>query len=77
MRKPSKPVAICSAIKMADLISSHHVPSLGETLTWVCAIAIDVRWKMCRYCSEEGKVSFTKKTVRSNLEKLLDLGRRG
>lgn len=33
MREPSKPVTVHWAIKVADLISSHHVLSLGETLT--------------------------------------------
>lgn len=32
MRKRSKPVTVHSAIKMADLISSHPGPFLGERL---------------------------------------------
>lgn len=67
MRKPSKPVTIHSAIKMADLISSHHVPSLGETLTTAGSprgtvlLLLILDGRCADTAARRGRISFTKK----------------
>lgn len=67
MRKPSKPLTIHSAIKMADLISSHHIPSLGETLTtarspWGTVLLLLILGGRCADSAvRRARISFTKK----------------
>lgn len=65
MRKPSKPITIHSAIKMVDLISSYHVPSLGETLTtmrspWGTMVLLLILDGRCAGIAvRRGRISFT------------------
>lgn len=69
MREPSKPVTIHSAIKMADLISSHHVPSSGGTLTTVRSPRGTMLWLLILdgRCADTavrmGRISFTRRNA--------------
>lgn len=69
MREPSKPVTIHSAIKMADLISSHHVPSSGGTLTTARSPRGTMLWLLILdgRCADTavrtGRISFTKRNA--------------
>lgn len=67
MREPSKPITIHSAIKVADLISSHHVPSSGEILINARSLWGTMLWPLILdgRCADTavrtGRISFTKK----------------
>lgn len=69
MREPSKPITIHSAIKVADLISSHHIPSSGERLTTARSPWGTMLWLLILdgRCADTavrtGRISFTKKTT--------------
>lgn len=69
MREPSKPVTIHSAIEMADLISSHHVPSSGGTLTTARSPRGTTLWLLILdgRCADTavrmGRISFTKRNA--------------
>lgn len=67
MREPSKPITIHLAIKVADLISSHHIPSSGERLTrspWGTMLWLLIVDGRCADTAvRRGRISFTKRNA--------------